>query len=118
MAETAPIGVVHTGFATEGHALFEDGLIAFRNPGRFMVFDSNAVPGSVFEELLEPCFADLIQAFLIDFFGDRAFFQVLRCGVVGREHSVEQPLGIIGWFPDGERALALHAVAAHLCPRN
>src|SRR5437868_14003330 len=83
-----------------------------------MSFQSYAVACTMFEELFKPCFADLIQAFVVHFFRNGTFFQVLRRSVVGREHGVEKALGIIGWLPDGERALALHAVAAQLCAKT
>src|SRR5713101_4640625 len=114
VSNTSPAGIVDSRLAAESHALLEDGLVAFGDPRGFVPFDTNAVTSAVFEELLESGFADLVETLLIDFFGDRSFFQILDSGVVRGEHGVVEAFGVVGWLADDERPLALDGIAAKL----
>ena len=76
MAEAAPVGVVDAGLATEGHALLENGFVAFGDPGGFVSVEADAVSGAMFEEFFEARFTNLVEAFLVDLFCDGAFFQM------------------------------------------
>jgi len=41
-----------------------------------MAFEADAVAGAVLEELLKAGFADLVEAFFVDFFGNGSFFEL------------------------------------------
>ena len=79
-----------------------------------MAFEANAVPGAVSEKLLKSRLANLVQTLLVHFLGHRAFLHILDAGVMGGQHGVEQPLGIVGRLAHAERALTLDVVSSHL----
>src|SRR5258708_21370677 len=95
MSKAAKVGIVNPGLTAESHALLQHCLIAFGNPGSFVALETNAVPRTMSEELLKPCLPDLVETLLVDLLGDRAFLHVFDTGVVGGQHGVEQPLGVI-----------------------
>src|ERR1700687_477893 len=100
VSNASPVGIVDSRLAAESHAPLEDGLVAFGDPRGFVAFETNAVTSAVFEELLESGFADLVETLVVDFFGDRSFFQILDSGVVGGEHGIVEVLGVVGWLAD------------------
>src|SRR5258708_20520452 len=114
VSNASPVGIVDSRLAAESHAPLEDGLVAFGDPRGFVAFETNAGTSAVFEELLECGFADLVETLVIDFFGDRSFFQILDSSVVGGEHGIVEALGVVGWLADDERPLALDGIAAKL----
>src|SRR5713226_2344723 len=71
--KTAPVRIVNPRLTAESHALPQHCLIALGNPGSFVAFETNAVPGTMSEELLKPCLANLIQTLLVHFLGHCAF---------------------------------------------
>src|SRR5215472_2249474 len=112
MPEPAPVGIVDPRLAAERHAYLENRLVAIGDPGRLVALQPDAVPGAMLEELLKAGLADLVEALLVDLFGDGPFFHVCGTGIVCSQHRLVQLPGMIAGRSNRERAFTLHVVAA------